>query len=221
MKYIGYIRVSTKGQEKSGLGLQAQKAIIEHYASIDNAEIIQVITESESGKDIENRPKLKEAIELCTKNNYTLIVAKLDRLSRDVEHIFKIKKLLGDRFKSCDLPSTDSLTLSIFSGIAQRERELISIRTKQALQAKKRQGVKLGKPENFNNTGRDKGVKTIKDKAQKNENTIRAKSLAIVHRKQGMSFNKIANLLNENGFRSSKNGLFYSQSVKRLINYEI
>ena len=84
---------------------------------------------------------------------------------------FKIQKRLGEhRFKSCDLPSSDSLTLSIFAGLAQREREIISIRTKVALQAKKAQGVKLGKPENLTQEARDKGVVAIKEKAKKNHN---------------------------------------------------
>ena len=96
-----------------------------------------------------------------------MIVAKLGRLSRDVEHIFQLKKKLGKFFISCDLPNTDSLTLSIFAGIAQRERELISIRTKAALKAKKKRGAKLGKPKNFSNEGRRLGVETVKERARK------------------------------------------------------
>ena len=177
-KYIAYMRVSTKGQERSGLGLQAQKAIIDHYTKLEGAEIVQEYIETESGKDIENRPKLQLAINECMKSNFILIVAKLDRLSRDVEHIFKIQKKLGEhRFKSCDLPSSDSLTLSIFAGLAQREREIISIRTKVALQAKKAQGVKLGKPENLTQEARDKGVVAIKEKAKKNRNNRVATAL--------------------------------------------
>ncbi|MFK7983226.1 MAG: recombinase family protein, partial [Saprospiraceae bacterium] len=135
--YIAYYRVSTEKQKKSGLGLESQKAIIQHFSEIDKATIVKEFTETESGKAIDNRPQLQQAINYCLKNGYTLIVAKLDRLSRDVEHIFQIKKKLGKLFISCDLPNTDSLTLSIFAGIAQRERELISIRTKLALKAKK------------------------------------------------------------------------------------
>lgn len=101
-------------------------------------------------------------------------MAKLDRLSRDVEHIFKIQKQLGSLFKSCDLPTTDALTLSIYAGIAQRERELISIRTRQALQAKKRQGATLGKPENLTDIGRSAGVATRQAKAKNNLNNQRA-----------------------------------------------
>ncbi|RRB06840.1 recombinase family protein [Larkinella rosea] len=115
---------------------------------MDPAEINKVFIETESGKDIEDRPILREAIQYAQAKKYTLTVAKLDRLSRDVEHFFRMQKQLGSLFKSCDLPTTDALTLSIYAGIAQRERELISIRTKQALQTKKKQGEKLGKLSN-------------------------------------------------------------------------
>lgn len=216
-KYIAYMRVSTKGQERSGLGLQAQKAIIDHYTKLEGAEIVQEYIESESGKDIENRPKLQLAINECIKSNFILIVAKLDRLSRDVEHIFKIQKRLGEhRFKSCDLPSSDSLTLSIFAGLAQREREIISIRTKVALQAKKAQGVKLGKPENLTQEARDKGVLAIKEKAKKNRNNRVATALIEKCKREEMTLQEIANELNQHGFKTSQGKQFNRISVSRL-----
>lgn len=216
-KYIAYMRVSTKGQERSGLGLQAQKAIIDHYTKLEGAEIVQEYIESESGKDIENRPKLQLAINECMKSNFILIVAKLDRLSRDVEHIFKIQKRLGEhRFKSCDLPSSDSLTLSIFAGLAQREREIISIRTKVALQAKKAQGVKLGKPENLTQEARDKGVVAIKEKAKKNHNNRVATALIEKCKREKMTLQEIANELNQHGFKTSQGKQFNRISVSRL-----
>ena len=118
-KYVAYYRVSTKKQKRSGLGLESQKAIIEHFAELDKATIVKEYIEAESGKEIINRPKLQKAMNYCLDNNCVLIVAKLDRLSRDVEHIFQLKKKLGKLFISCDLPNSDSLTLSIFAGIAQ------------------------------------------------------------------------------------------------------
>ena len=219
-KYIAYMRVSTKGQERSGLGLQAQKAIIDHYTKLEGAEIVQEYIETESGKDIENRPKLQLAINECMKLNFILIVAKLDRLSRDVEHIFKIQKRLGEhRFKSCDLPSSDSLTLSIFAGLAQREREIISIRTKVALQAKKAQGVKLGKPENLTQEARDKGVVAIKEKAKKNSNNRVATALIEKCKREKMTLQEIANELNQNGFKTSQGKQFNRISVSRLSRF--
>ena len=84
------------------------------------------------------------------------------------EHIFKLKKKLGKLFISCDLPNTDSLTLSIFAGIAQRERELISIKTKAALKVKKKRGAKLSKSKNFSDKGRQLGSQKTAERAKKN-----------------------------------------------------
>ncbi len=216
-KYISYLRVSTKRQEKSGLGLEVQRAIIKHFTSIDNAELVQEFLEAESGKDIENRPTLKQAIEYCKNYDYILVVAKLDRLSRDVEHIFNIIKQLGEgNFKSCDLPSSDSLTVSIFAGLAQREREIISIRTKLALQAKKERGEPLGKSQNFTAEGRRAGIAKIKEKARNNTNTIRAKSLVIRCKKENMTLQQIADELNKNGFSTAQGNKFLPMSVKRM-----
>ncbi len=211
-QYISYLRVSTKGQEKSGLGLEAQRAIIDHYTSMEESVILREIIEAESGKDITNRPGLTQAIQDCESFGYTLIVAKLDRLSRNVEHIFRINNRLGKQFRSCDLPTTDSLTLSIFAGLAQREREIISIRTRQALAAKKARGEKLGTVENLNRQGRKAGVSTIKAQAAiKNK---MAKSF--ISKCQGMTLEAIATELNNNGFRTSQGKLFHKTTVLRL-----
>lgn len=215
-QYIAYLRVSTKGQERSGLGLQAQRAVIEHYAKLEGAEIVKEYIESESGKNIENRPKLQQAINDCIKNNYILVVAKLDRLSRDVEHIFKIQKRLGDKFKSCDLPTTDSLTLSIFAGLAQREREIIGIRTKIALDAKKKQGIKLGNPQHLTQEARLKGVQAIKEKARNNQHNRVATALIEKCKKEGKTLQQIADELNQHGFKTSQGKLFNPVTVSRL-----
>lgn len=216
IKYVPYYRVSTKKQKRSGLGLESQKAIIEHFAEKDKAIIVKEYIEAESGKEIINRPKLQEAINYCLDNNCFLIVAKFDRLSRDVEHIFQLKKKLGKRFISCDLPNTNSLTLSIFAGIAQRERELISIRTKAALKAKKKRGVKLGKPNNFSNIGRSLGSQKTAERARQNPNNKRALSLIIRCRNEGMSYEKIANELNKNSFITTKGKHYFHSTVRAL-----
>ncbi|GAB2564476.1 recombinase family protein [Spirosoma aerophilum] len=217
MNYVSYIRVSTKGQERSGLSFDAQKAIIEHYAQIDKAEIAAEFIETESGKDVENRPILKEAIQYAQAHKCILVVAKLDRLSRDVEHIFRIQKQLGSLFKSCDLPTTDALTLSIYAGIAQRERELISIRTRQALQAKKKQGAELGKLSNLTHAGRSAGGAARSDKAKANQNNQRATALIQVCREKGMSLAKIADHLNNNGFHTATGKKFHKGTVSRTL----
>ena len=102
-QYLAYLRVSTKGQEKSGLGLEAQRAIITHFTNLEESIIVREVLEAESGKDIDNRPRLTNAIQECETMGYTLIVAKLDRLSRNVEHIFRIHNRLGELFRSLSL----------------------------------------------------------------------------------------------------------------------
>ena len=214
--YVTYYRVSTKKQKRSGLGLESQKAIIEHFSELDKATIVKEYVEAESGKEIINRPKLQQAINYCLDNNCVLIVAKHDRRSRDVEYIFQLKKKLDKIFISCDLPNTDSLTLSIFAGIAQRERELISIRTKSALKAKKKRGAKLGKPKNFSKKGRQIGSIKTSERAKQNPNNKRALSLIIRCRNEGMSYRKIADELNKNSFTTSK-GKEYQYSTVRTL----
>lgn len=214
-EYVAYYRISTKKQK--GLGLDAQKAIVEHFANKDNAIIVKEFTEIESGKDTENRPELKEALHYCKTHQATLIVAKLDRLSRNVEDTFKIKRELANKLICCDLPDTDSLTLSIFAGLAMRERELIAIRTRQALQAKKQKGYILGKPGNFTDEGRKLGVAKIKEKARNNQNNTRAKSMIAKCKQQGMSLSAIATELNSNDFMTSRGKKFTKMSVKRLV----
>lgn len=215
-KYVAYYRVSTSKQAKSGLGIASQKAIVTHFAKQDKAQIIAVFVELESGKELHNRPELQKALKLCKSERATLIVAKLDRLSRDVVHIFQLKKQLKDQLICCDLPTLDSLTLSIFAGLAQRERELISIRTKAALQAKKAKGIKLGTPENLTDEARKLGRETQIKRAKNNPNTKRAVQLISVHRKAGNTFQKIANMLNENEFKTAKNKEFGANTVKYL-----
>jgi DNA invertase Pin-like site-specific DNA recombinase len=216
-KYIAYVRVSTKKQERSGLSMDAQKAIIEHYANIEQAEIIKVYLESVSGKDLSNRPKLQEAMQDCKKSGGVLVVAKLDRLSRNVKDIFTIIEQLGEgNFKSCDLPSTDTMTLSVFAGIAQRERELISIRTKLALKEKKKQGVKLGTPKNLTQEARRAGALANKKKAQETTSNKIAYSIISAYRKDGISYQKIADELNGSGLRTAR-GKDYQRSTVKMI----
>lgn len=211
-QYIAYLRVSTKGQERSGLGLEAQRAIIKHYTDLEESIIVREAIEVESGNDIDNRPVLINAIQECTKMGHTLIVAKLDRLSRNVEHVFRIHNQLKEKFRACDIPFLDSLTLSIFAGLAQREREIISIRTKQALAAKKARGEKLGTIKNLNREGRIAGIKAIREKA--NSKNKMAKSF--VSKCKGMTLEAIANELNNNGIRTSQGKLFHKTTVLRL-----
>lgn len=143
--YIAYLRQSTQKQEISGLGIEAQREIIQNY--LKEKKPVSEYIETESGKK-SDRPKLTEALEECRKNGSVLIVAKLDRLSRNVA--FTSKLLESDvEIVFCDFPEANKLVLHIISSIAEYEANLISQRTVQSLKAKKARGIKLGKPENL------------------------------------------------------------------------
>ncbi|NDW09612.1 recombinase family protein [Dysgonomonas sp. 520] len=144
MKYVIYYRVSTKKQGASGLGLEAQKTIVENYTK--NSIVIAEFTEIETGKSA-NRPQLNKALECCKINNATLLVAKLDRLARNLNFITSLQASNID-FVCCDMPTANRLTIHIIAAIAENEAQLISQRTKQALTEKKKQGIKLGNPKN-------------------------------------------------------------------------
>lgn len=144
-KFVAYARVSTQRQ---GLGLEAQKSIIAGYVAQQQGGgiIIETISEKESGKDTIHRPELQRAIELCKRTGATLVVAKLDRLSRDILDIFTLKKMKGLKFDVCDINAQDTLMLGIMATVAQKERELISKRTREAMAALKAQGKAVSRP---------------------------------------------------------------------------
>ena len=117
-KYVAYYRVSTTKQGRSGLGLRSQKDIIEHYSKIDG-ELIKSFTDIASGKSFERRDNLKKAVEYVMQNkNYYLIVAKADRLSRDVDDARAIYRDVGKRLICCDIPNLDTFTFTLFYAVA-------------------------------------------------------------------------------------------------------
>lgn len=142
MKYVAYYRVSTKKQGQSGLGLEAQRSAVEKFTSNYSDDILTEFTDIESGKN-DDRPELKKAIEEAKRNNAQLIIAKLDRLSRNAAFIFTLRDSKVD-FICADMPTANSVTIGIMAVLAQDERERISQRTKAALFELKKQGKKLG-----------------------------------------------------------------------------
>ena len=214
--YIAYLRQSTTKQEKSGLGIEAQRSIIHSF--VKEGLIITEFVETESGKK-SDRPKLQEALALCRKTNSILIVAKLDRLSRNVA--FTSKLLESDvEITFCDFPQANRLILHIISSIAEYEANLMSQRTRQSLKAKKERGVKLGKSENLMNK-HDEAIahsnQTNRIKAQNNANNMRAVALLRSMIKEGLTISQMTKQLNEQGFVSSKGCKFQIVQVQRLI----
>jgi DNA invertase Pin-like site-specific DNA recombinase len=142
-KHVAYYRVSTAKQGRSGLGLEAQQAAVRAHLNGGTWELLEEFTEVESGKRHTNRPKLQDALRLCKLTGATLIVAKLDRLSRDAAFLLTLQNS-GARFVAADMPDANNLTVGIMALVAQQEREAISARTKAALAAAKARGVSLG-----------------------------------------------------------------------------
>jgi DNA invertase Pin-like site-specific DNA recombinase len=142
---IGYIRVSTARQGKSGLGLEAQQAALARFAEAEDFKILQTFSEAESGKhDDDKRPALAEALAAARKQAAPIIVAKLDRLSRDVHFISGLMKHRVPFIVAELGADTDPFMLHLYAALAEKERALISRRTKDALAAAKARGVKLG-----------------------------------------------------------------------------
>lgn len=214
MKYVVYYRVSTKKQGQSGLGLEAQKTIVQNY--IKNSTVIAEFTEIETGKSA-NRPQLNKALDCCKSNNATLIVAKLDRLARNLHFVTSLQVANVD-FLCCDMPTANRLTIHIISAIAENEATLISQRTKQALAEKKKQGVKLGNPQNNGLTTNSiaKGRNIRRENAFCNERNKQAGTLILSMRNNGSKWIEIVNQLNNNGFRTRRNCNFDITAVKRL-----
>lgn len=214
--YIAYLRQSTMKQQLSGLGVEAQREIINNH--VKNKPILTEYIETESGKK-SNRPQLLTALAMCRKTNSILIVAKLDRLSRNVA--FTSKLLESDvEIVFCDFPQANRLILHIISSIAEYEAGLISQRTKQSLQAKKARGIKLGKSDNLMNKFEQaiyNSSRTNKAKADNNPNNMRAIALLRSLSMQGKSLSEMTDLLNEQGFVTSKGCQFQITQVKRLL----
>ncbi len=214
-KYVAYYRVSTKAQGHSGLGLEAQRTAVAAYVK-DTSFLLSEFVEVESGKR-NNRPQLLEAIAYAKAQRARLIIAKLDRLSRNAGFIFALKDS-GVDFVCADMPDANTLTIGIFATLAQHERELISTRTKAALQAKKKGGAKLGKPENLKAVHRVKSLQVRQEMARQNENNRRAAALIKSFRNNGMNWLTIAGELNKAGFKTSRGKTFQVVQVQRIYN---
>lgn len=218
MDYIAYYRVSTKKQGISGLGLDAQKESVERYIAPERigAEFIEI----ETGTSKKDRPILKKALELCKKEGATLLIAKLDRLARNVSFVSSLMES-GVKFKAVDFPEANELTIHILSAIAQHEATIIGSRIKDALSIKKQrlalEGKKLGTPGNLTDSDRAKGVIATKLKARSNPNNQRARAFCQVKINQKYTLWSLSNDLNNANFKTSRGKEFTPTQVKRLI----
>ena len=211
---VAYIRVSTQKQGQSGLGLEGQKAAIERFCVAEGYEITRTFVEVETAKGadaLERRPQLKAALKQASAYRCPVIVAKLDRLSRDVAFISGLMAQ-GVPFVVTEIPNADPFMLHIYAAVAEQERTKISERTKAALAAAKARGVKLGNPHGpkpFTAEMRQQGAE-----AQRQQANARAQQLSdILAEFAGESANATAKALNERGLPSARGGKWTARSV--------
>jgi len=216
---VAYYRVSTAKQGTSGLGMEAQRAAVEAFCASRDWEIIAPpFTEVESGKR-KDRPELAKAIDRALLTGAKLVIAKWDRLTRDLETLVALEKS-GVDFIAADNPEANRLTIRLLVVIAQEEREAISARTRAALAAAKARGQRLGNPQGaaaFNGvSGATIGAATRKRNAD--EHASRLRDTIATMRSQGItSLGKLAAALNDGGFVTPRGGRWHASSVSNLL----
>ena len=216
MAYIAYYRVSTKAQGRSGLGLDAQREAVRAYINGNGNRVLAEYVEVESGAR-NDRPELTRALAQCALLGATLVIAKLDRLSRNVRFIAALMDS-GVDFVAVDFPQANRLTVHILAAVAEHEREMISQRTKAALAAAKARGVKLG-TNNLTDDARAKGRKASALATAKRARERAALVIPTIRDLQagGASLNKVAAALNSKGVPSPRGGRWYPSSVSNAL----
>lgn len=207
--FVAYYRVSTERQGRSGLGLEAQREAVNSYLNGGNWRLVGEAVEVESGKN-NTRPELEKALRLCRLHGATLIIAKLDRLSRDAHFLLGLQKELAEqglRFVAADMPEANELTIGIMAVVAQAERKMISARTKAALKAAKARGVRLGGHRGYtpSEAERAAGRAAQADRAQRQAELL-APVLGELEATGVTSLAAIAHALNERGIPTSRDG---------------
>jgi DNA invertase Pin-like site-specific DNA recombinase len=220
MKIVSYLRVSTQKQGRSGLGLEAQRAAIEAFASGRKATVLRTFTEVESGK-LNARPELEKALHLAKVTGAILVIAKLDRLSRNAAFLLALRDS-GVRFIAADMPDANELTVGIMALVAQQEREAISKRTQEALMAAKARGVKLGNPNGAAALARAGKGNEAAVRAQQNSAREHAERLLPVLQELAQnnttSLGGIAEALNSRGILTPRGATWHKSSVRNLLN---
>lgn len=207
-KYLAYYRVSTNRQGQSGLGLEAQKKSVQHYLSQSGGQLLGEFTEVESGRKAD-RPLLAAALKACKKQDATLLIAKLDRLARNVHFISGLLKA-DIRFVAADMPNADRFMLHVYAAMAEEEARRISVRTKQALQAAKARGVILGK----------NGKKLARDNAEKANRfcLVAGRKIEKLRQREKMTFREIADHFNQTGVETPNGRRWHCSTVYNAHN---
>ena len=219
MKIVAYHRVSTARQGTSGLGLEAQARAIQEYAGAKGAAVIGTFTEVESGKS-NDRPELAKALHLAKVTGATLVSAMHANLQRNAAFLLTLRDS-GAAFVAADMPEANDLTVGIMALVAQQEREAISKRTREALQAAKARGVRLGNPNGAAalrraGKGNRASVKAIKRNADHHAADLEPVVGAL--RSEGVtSLGGLAAALNERGMLTPRGGRWHKSSVRNLL----
>lgn len=212
--FVSYLRVSTERQGRSGLGLEAQRRAVADFLAGGAWRHLAELVEVESGSR-DSRPRLAEALALCRLHGATLVIAKLDRLSRDAAFLLNLQKA-GVRFVAADMPEANELVVGIMAVVAQAERKMISARTKAALAAAKARGVRLGNPENLSNraagAARAAAERTRRSAARAAD---LAPILAEVEAAGAASLRAVADGLNARGIPAARGGRWTPTQVRR------
>jgi DNA invertase Pin-like site-specific DNA recombinase len=211
---VAYYRVSSQKQGQSGLGLEAQEASVTAYATYAKLNIAATFTEVESATKKGQRTEIFKAIDFCKKNSAVLLIAKIDRLARNVAFISNLMDS-GVDFVAIDMPEANRLTIHIMAAMAEHEATMISKRTKDALQAAKARGTTLGKPENLTKEAQEKSARVNEAKAIEAYKSVSA--FASELRGQGLAYLKIAERLNSAGFTTRNGAKFTATTVKRML----
>ena len=216
-KFVSYLRVSTKRQGESGLGLEAQRAAVETWLNGGDWTLCEEHVEVESGKRADNRPALAKAFDACRAYGAKLVIAKLDRLSRDAHFLLGLQKA-GVEFVAVDLPQANRLTVGIMALVAEQEREAISARTKAALAAAKARGTKLGKPKGTavprSEVGRAHSRRTNMANAEAFAERVRP----VLAELSGLSARAAARELDRRGYATARGGKWSATLVARTRN---
>lgn len=205
--FVAYYRVSTDRQGRSGLGFDAQKQAVTAYLNGGKWSLLNEFVEVESGKN-NARPQLEAAIALCRRKKAKLIIAKLDRLSRNLAFIATLMES-GIEFVAADNPHANKLTVHILAAVAQNEREMIAERTKAALAAAKARGTRLGR------YGADVLAPANRKGAIDHAREI-APALADMI-SDGLSLRAMAGRLDESGIKAARGGKWSAMAVKRAL----
>jgi DNA invertase Pin-like site-specific DNA recombinase len=215
-KFVSYLRVSTAKQGRSGLGLEAQRKAVEDFLNGGNWRVVKEFVEVESGKKAD-RPQLAKAFQACRLFGAKLVIAKLDRLSRDAHFLLGLEKA-GVDFVAADMPQANRLTVGIMAMVADEERRMISARTKAALAAAKRRGVKLGGDRGARLTAKQRaaGRAVLIERAEARASDL-AETVKEIQASGATSLRAIAVGLEERGIPTVRGGKWSSVQVMRVL----